>query len=220
MVNTALLPAIREAIKQNEIGSASPYCLSFACLGSSGASFGIFQGDTNVNQTARAALMAILQSQAIDINTINRIMKLLGQACPNGNPLTPDDAELANSVLVSDSDKIAVDAMDDRLLQIVLGELDSCIAAAQTRNTSLDPTSLLYIALWVNMTGAPATLNRWLRGEAVLDLASPAGPTVTPQNLEIYLQANTYFRIHPKNFVHMQQSVQCGARFLPAMAVV
>ena len=62
MVDTALIPAITAAIKTNEIGNASPYALSYAELGASGASFGIFQGDTNVNHTARATLLQALQA--------------------------------------------------------------------------------------------------------------------------------------------------------------
>jgi hypothetical protein len=72
----------------------------------------------------------------------------------------------------------------------------------------------LYIALWVNMTGAPDTLCKWLSGTQEVGLAPPAGAVVTPQNLESYLQANTYFRLHPKNFVHMQDSVLAGAALL------
>ena len=62
MVDTALFPAIRAAIKQNELGNASPYCLSYARLGQSGASFGIFQGDTNVNPLARSTLTDVLNA--------------------------------------------------------------------------------------------------------------------------------------------------------------
>ena len=40
MVDKSLLPAIRETIKQNEIGSRTPYELSYARKGKSGASFG------------------------------------------------------------------------------------------------------------------------------------------------------------------------------------
>ena len=53
MVDPDLIPAIKEAIKQNEIGDQSPYKLSYARLGVSGASFGVFQGDTNVSDVAR-----------------------------------------------------------------------------------------------------------------------------------------------------------------------
>lgn len=220
MVDTALLPAIREAIKQNEIGNTSPYCLAFACLGASGASFGIFQGDTNVNHTARATLAGIMQAQPIETHAITRVIGLLSQPCPHGNPLSPEDARDVNDALASDQGRSAVDAMDGNLLQVVLGELDSSISAAQSRQLTIDPIAQLYICLWVNMTGAPTTLNKWLSGEATLGLSAPAMPTVTQHQLETYLQANSYFRIHPKNFVHMQQSVSAGAALLPSPVMV
>jgi hypothetical protein len=216
MVDTSLLPAIREAIKQNELGNASPYKLSFACLGQSGASFGIFQGDTNVNHTARATLLQILRDAGVDTATVTRILAAVSQPCPNGNPLAEADAALVDDALASAAGKAAVDAMDDTLLQIVLHELDSSIAAAATRQLAIDPAALLYIALWVNMTGAPTTLNGWLAGGQALGLAPPPGPMVTPLNLESYLQANSYFRLHPRNFVHLQDSVKAAQPLLPA----
>jgi hypothetical protein len=216
MVDTALLPAIREAIKQNEIGDASPYCLSYACLGASGASFGIFQGDTNVNHTARATLRQALVTAGAAADAIDRIMAAVSQACPNGNPLDAEDTETANDALAAASGQALVDQMDATLLRVVLGELDTCIAAASGRGQTIDPPALLYIALWVNMTGAPDTLNKWLAGTQEVGLAPPVGPTVTLQNLQNYLQANTYFRLHPRNFVHMQDSVAAGTALLPA----
>jgi hypothetical protein len=215
MVDIALLPAIREGIKQNELGNASPYQLSYACLGASGASFGIFQGDTNVNHTARATLVTILQQAGADQDTVNRILAAVSQACPNGNPLSDGDTALANAALGSPGGSALVDQMDATLLGIVLNELDSCIAAARTRALTIEPKALLYIALWVNMTGAPDTLNKWLSGTQEVGLASPVGPVVTSLNLERYLQANTYFRLHPRNFVHMQDSVAAAVAKLP-----
>jgi hypothetical protein len=216
VVHQTLVPAIREAIKQNEIGHASPYCLSYACLGASGASFGVFQGDTNVNHAARATLMQALQASEAGANAISRIIAAVSQACPSGNPLSPEDTELADSALASPAGTALVDAMDADLLHIVLGELDACIAAAASRTQTIDPAALLYIALWVNMTGAPDTLCKWLAGTQEVGLAPPVGPTVTRHNLESYLQANTYFRLHPKNFVHMRDSVKAAAALLPA----
>ena len=67
MVDMALIPAIKEAIKQNEIGDASPFQLSYARLGASGASIGVFQGDTNVSHTARATLAAALRAAGIEV---------------------------------------------------------------------------------------------------------------------------------------------------------
>ena len=74
MVDTALIPAIKEAIKQNEIGNASQYELSYARLGTSGASFGVFQGDTNVSHAARATLAAALRARGADEGTVTRIL--------------------------------------------------------------------------------------------------------------------------------------------------
>src|SRR5207253_5742633 len=101
MVDTALIPAIKEAIKQNEIGNASPYQLSYARLGASGASFGVFQGDTNVSHAARATLAAALRAADADQSAVTRILGLVSQPCPNGNPLSPEDTGLANGALSS-----------------------------------------------------------------------------------------------------------------------
>jgi len=217
MVDTALIPAVKVAIQQNELGNASPYCLSYACLGASGASFGIFQGDTNVNHVARDTLRQALQTAGVADDACDRIIAAVSRPCPNGNPLSQDDTTLANGALASAAGKAMVDAMDGRLLQVVLGELDTCIAAAATRQQTIDSVALLYIALWVNMTGAPDTLNKWLSGTQEVGLVPPVGPTVTQQNMENYLQANTYFRLHPRNFVHMQDSVQVAVPSLPAV---
>jgi hypothetical protein len=215
MVDTALVPAIKEAVKQNEIGNASPYCLSYARLGASGASFGIFQGDTNVNHTARATLVRVLQAANADSGATNRILAAVSQACPDGNPLSDDDTACANDALSSDAGRALIDAMDGSLMDVVLGELDTCIAAAGARSLTIAPEALLFIALWVNMTGAPDTLNKWLGGTQEVGLAPPVGPIVTSQNIQNYLQANTYFRLHPRNFVHMQDSVRAAVAQLP-----
>jgi hypothetical protein len=218
MVDPAMQPAILKAIHSNELGSASPYCLSFAGLGSSGASFGLFQGDTNVNHTARAVLAQALAAAGVDAATAGRIMAAVGQACPRGNPLSAEDTQAANDALACDAGRALVDKMDGALLQIVLGELDSCIAASARVGQTLAGEAQLYIALWVNMTGAPTTLNAWLSGSTEVGMAPPPGPQVTALQIENYLQANTYFRLHPHNFVHMQQSVQSAVDLLPAPA--
>lgn len=215
MVDTTLLPAIKEAIKQNELGSASPYCLSYARLGASGASFGVFQGDTNMNHVARDTLRQALVAAGAAADICDRIIAAVSKACPDGNPLSPEDTGTANDALASTAGRALVDAMDQRLLSVVLGELDSAIAAAGVRQQTIDPVALLYITLWVNMTGAPDTLNKWLSGTQEVGLAPPVGPTVTQQNIENYLQANVYFRLHPRNFVHMQDSVQAAQPLLP-----
>jgi hypothetical protein len=215
MTNPAMVPAIRAAIQANELGSVSPYCLSYAKLASSGASFGIFQGDTHVNATARATLTNVLQAAGADAPTIQRIMAAVSQACPNGCPLSPADAALTDAALSSAAGRALVDAMDGKLLAVVEAELDSSVAAAANGNLTIAPVALLYIALWVNMTGAPNTLNQWLDGVTELGLPPPAGPIVGQSDIETYLQATTYFQLHPRSFLHMQQSVQAGVPLLP-----
>ena len=201
MPDLALVPAIREAIKQNEIGNASPYRLSYACFGASGASFGVFQGDTNVNETARETLVRALQASGAAPEAIARIMAAVSQRCPNGNPLSQADSITADAALSSDDGRTLVDEMDAGLLRVVLNELDSCIAAAASRNHTIEPGALLYIALWVNMTGAPDILSKWLAGTQEVGLAPPVGPVVVRQDVESYLEATTYFRFHPRYFV-------------------
>ena len=81
-----------------------------------------------------------------------------------------------------------------------------------------DAAALLYIALWINMTGAPGMLNQWLLGTPELGVAPPAGPSVTRVNVESYLHASCYFRLHPRNFTHMSDSVDAGLVVLLAGA--
>jgi hypothetical protein len=219
MVDTALVPAIKQAVRTNELGPASPYQLSYARRGGSGASFGACQGDTNTNQTARNTLTAVLQAAGADSATIDRIMGLVTQPCPNGNPLSAADAALANAALSSATGRPLVDQMDEGLLQTVLDALDSCIATAAGRNLTIDPTALLYIALWVNMTGAPTTLRQWLAGTSVHGVAAPAPPTVRVDDIEAYLQATAFFAANPRNFQHLQQSVAAGIPLLPGAGV-
>lgn len=215
MVDTALVPAIKEAIKQNEIGNASPYRLSYARLAKSGASFGIFQGDTNVNHTARAALAAALRAGGADEDRVTRIIGLVSQPCPNGSPLSPEDAAFADDALASTAGRQVVDAMDGELLQVVLHGLDTCIAAAEGRSLAIQPVALLYMALWINMTGPPGVLSKWLGGSAELGLSPPIA-AVSRQSIESYLHATSFFTLHPKNFVHLQESVKAAVPTLPS----
>jgi len=213
MVDASLYPAIRAAIRANELGNISPYQLSYARLGASGASFGIFQGDTHVNPLARSTLQSILTAAGGAPASVSCIMGLVSQACPNGNPLSPADTAFANQALNSPAGQAAVDAMDDQLMQTVLNGLDGCIAASGT--TPITGEALLYMALWINMTGAPTTLKLWLGGQTVSGVPAPAGPSVEPADIEAYLKASAYFTAHPQNFAHMQASVATGVPLLP-----
>jgi hypothetical protein len=215
MVDKSLLPAIRETIKQNEIGSRTPYELSYALKGKSGASFGFMQGDTNAQSLARTTLTNVLSAAGASQTAITRIMTAVSRALPNGNPLSADDTKLANSALASAAGKKLVDAMDMQILSGVLSDVDVCIAAGLSRKVTIDPLALLYIAPWINMSGAPSLLKTWLAGAPALGLQPPSPPNVTAEEMETYLQATAYFQANPKNFVHYRECVALGAKLLP-----
>ena len=214
MVDAALYPAIRAAIQQNELGDTSPYRLSYARLGRSGASFGIFQGDTDVNPLARSTLTDVLNAAGIADDAVATLLAAVSRPLPAGNPLSPDDSALVDGALASAFGQPIVDQMDGQLMQTMLAGLDSCIAASGQR--PIDPTAQLYMALWVNMTGAPTTLCKWLEGTEIAGLPpGPAGATVSAADLENYLQASAYFRENAGHFAHMQASVAAGVPLLP-----
>ena len=121
MVDTSLLPAIKETIKQNEIGNKTPYELSYALKGKSGASFGFMQGDTNVQPLARDTLKKALSAAGASSAAITRIMTAVCQALPHGNPLSAADTKLANDALSSAAGRKLVDAMDMAILGDVEG---------------------------------------------------------------------------------------------------
>lgn len=205
MVDTTIFPALRAAIKQNELGTASPYCLSYARLGQSGASFGIFQGDTNVNPLARSTLTDVLNAAGTDDAKVGAIVAALSRPLPDGCPLHPDDRAAADAALAAEFGQTIVDQMDEQLMQTVLHGIDACLAVRP-----IDPAAQLYLALWINMTGAPTTLLTWL--------AQTDGRSVSAAALEGYLQNTAYFRENPKNFAHLQASVATGAALLPVSA--
>jgi len=218
MVDQALVPAITATIRQNEIGDASPYVLSFARLGKSGASFGFMQGDTNVSSLARGTLQQVLASAGVGADAITRIMGELSRPLPGGNPLDSDDTATVNAALASQAGRGLVDNMDQTLLQTVLDGLDSATIAAATAGLTLAPIVNLYIAPWINMTGPPTLMNLWLKGAPALGVPPPTPPEVETDNIVSYLQATAYFQAHPRNFAHLQQCVAVGARDLPADA--
>lgn len=215
MVDPALYPAIRAAIRQNELGNTSPYRLSYARLGQSGASFGVFQGDTNVNPLARATLTDVLNAAGVADAAVAAVLAAVSRPLPAGNPLSPSDTALVNGALASAFGQPIVDQMDDRLMQTVLTGIDSCLAASSER--PIDPAAQLYMALWINMTGAPTTLSRWLEGTEITGLAPPDGTSVSAADLENYLQASAYFRDNPGHFPHMRASVAAGVPLLPVV---
>ena len=216
MVDPSLLSAVRAALRENEIGNQSPYVLSYAELGNSGGSFGVFQGDACVDPNARAALKQVLVAASVNQATITRIVNAVSQPCPNGSPLSPADQRTADDALNSTQGRAIVDAMDEKTLQVILSELDSSIIAAQSANRRLDPGSQVSIALWVNMTGAPTALNEWVEGATIGGVAPPAAAMVTRDDVRRYLKGTKFFTLHPKNLIHFEASVDKGLGALPA----
>jgi hypothetical protein len=214
MTDPAMLPAIRAAIKANEIGTGDPYALSFAKKGDSGASFGIFQNDTAANSQALDALNSILQTAGLPAEQVQRIIGLVNKPCPT-DPLTSDDEAAADAALSSYAGKQAVDALDDRRLTVVCGYLDQSV---QSSVYPIEGEAQLGICMWCNMTGAPTTLLTWLGGSSVDEAGGtvdPPGNPVSFDDLTRLLKNATFFVNNPDNWQHFADSADEGAKLLP-----
>jgi len=217
MVAQALIPAIRETVKTNEIGGDTPYKTSFARKGTSGTSFGFMQGDMNKRPDAVAALRNALDAAGVNAAAAARLVQALSGPQPGGNPLSAADTKTVNDALAGAGGRPLVDTLDMTILQGVLDNLDGCIAAAAGRALEVEPMALLYMAPWINMTGAPTTLKKWLGGTPVDGLPPPPpAPMVTAEHMDGYMRAQKFFRENPKNYTHFTDSVKAGARFLPS----
>lgn len=207
------ISAIKAAIRANELGNISPYQLSFAKKGSSGASFGVFQGDMHANGSVRETFANVLKAASVDAPTIARLTAVLSAPCPEGNPLSSQDTTMVNAAL-SGPGRTLVDEMDDTLLQTVLAHVQQAIDAASAKGFTIDPVAQIDIALWCNMTGAPDSLCKWIGGQTTMGVPAPQGPVVVQANLETYLGKTAFFQANPKNFAHFRQSVAVGAAIL------
>jgi hypothetical protein len=218
MPDEGLKPALRAALRMHEIGGASPYQLSFAGKGNSGASFGFMQGDLAAGQPeVTGTFSGILADAGMDQATIDGFMSRLAVHLLE-NPLTPQETARINAALLNSKDK--VDAMDETILRSVYDGLDGCIAAAQQAGRSIAPEAQIYMALWINMTGPPSKLLIWLHGgDPHLNKPVPAaGPTISAGDIRTYLQATDYFVNNPRNFMHMVESVAAGTAVLTGAA--
>jgi hypothetical protein len=217
MPDPSMMPAIRAAVRANELGAGNPYKLSFALLGSSGASFGIFQADTAHNSNAVATLRAVLQGASMDPGRINAILSVLTVPCPT-DPLSAGDEADVNAALASTQGQALVDAMDGRTLATITADLDTATAAASDAGNSINPDAQLAICLWCNMSGAPTLMLTWLGGAAVTEpggtVAAPGNP-VTMADMQRYLLRSAFFTNHPRNWAHFSASVAAGVVLLP-----
>jgi hypothetical protein len=203
-------------MRMHEVGTSSPYQLSFAAKAKSGASFGFMQGDLAASQpVVQRTFHAVLAADQIPENTINDFAQRLSIHLI-ANPLSASETATVNNALNAHRD--LVDAMDDAILSGVFGGLDKCLQQATAHGRSIQPIAQLYMAMWINMSGPPTTLLRWLGGEIpALRLPVDRAPQVIDKAaIESYLQATDYFVENPRNFAHMQQSAAAGAALLPA----
>ncbi len=214
MPEDALKPGLRTALRLHEIGDSSPYQLFFAGKSKSGASFGFMQGDMaagqpEVQQTFRQALAA---AGAVP-NAIASMEKRLSVHLI-ANPLDFAETTQVNGALLAG--RRLVDAMDETILQKVYDSLDTCIAEASASGRSIAPKALIYMALWINMTGPPTKLLIWLAGgDPVLRRpVPPPGQEVDGPTMETYLQATDYYIENPGNLPHMLQCAAAGAAVL------
>jgi hypothetical protein len=215
MPDDAVKPALRKALRLNEIGNASPYRLSFAGKANSGASFGFMQGDLNANQPiVKSTFQQALAAAGIPQDKRAALTQQLSGHLAH-NPLTQADTDLVNAALLAS--RALVDAMDEAILQSVYGNLDRCTDTAQDAGRAIDPVALIYMALWINMSGPPTSLLKWLEGEdpGLAEPVPPAADVVDEDSIEAYLKATSYFVNNPGNFPHIVQSAEAGAELLP-----
>ena len=215
MPESNMLPAFLDAFRVNEIGSKSPLEILFAAKGQSGGSFGAMQGDLaagqkNVTKTFRDCLAAAGVPKA-------KIDSLIAKLAVHvtSNPLSAADTKLVNEALRAGKD--LVNRMDEEILQDVFEDLDTCIATAAGAGRTIEAATQLYIGLWINMTGKPSTLLTWLEGGNP-GLSKPipkAGKVVDVPAIQTYLKATKFFVQNTKNFAHMVESVDAGAKLLP-----
>ena len=214
MPDETLKPALRMALRLHEIGDASPYQLSFAGKGKSGASFGFMQGDMEAGQPeVRPTFHDALAAAGIDEPTIAGFAAQLSVpliTCP----LATADRDTVNAALLAGS--ALVDAMDEQILGKVYDSLDTCTARATAAGRGIAAKGLIYMALWINMTGPPSTLLVWLGGgvPAMRKPVPPAGAVVDGPAMETYLGATDYFVENPGNMPHMLQCAAAGAATL------
>jgi hypothetical protein len=216
MLDESVKPAIRTALRLHEIGDKLPYRMFFAGKGKSGGSFGFMQGDlaagqSNVTATFRAVLAAALvpaaKADSVIVALSVHVLK---------NPLTASDTKLVNDALNSSEGRSLVDMMDEQILSSVYKGLNACIAAAASAGRTIEPKALIYMAMWINMSGPPTNLLKWVAGKSV-SMAAPlpkAPIAVNGTAMEGYLRATNYYSENPGNLPHVMQCAAAGMAVL------
>jgi hypothetical protein len=217
MPEDKLKPALRLALRLHEIGSASPYRLFFAGKGKSGASFGFMQGDLAAGQQeVKDAFTKALAAAGLASVIAGLLARLSVHLVTN--PLSPTETSQVNDALAASS--ALIDAMDEKILAKVYAALDLCVAAAASAQRTILPAPLIYMALWINMTGPPTKLLTWLKGgnPTLRTPVSSPDPVVDVEAIELYLKATDYYVENPGNFPHMVQCAAAGAALLEHLA--
>lgn len=200
---------ISTALRLHEIGNESPYRISFAGKGNSGGSFGFMQGDLAANQAVVGpTFLRVLEAAGIPAATAESLKSRLSVHTAV-NPLSPQESALVNNALDSPTGHKLVDEMDRAILGNVFDDVRKCIATANENERCISLKALLYIAMWINMSGPPSTLLKWLKGmDVILDyhvtVPSP-GDIVDGIAMESYLQKTHYFSANPANFKRLRQ---------------
>ncbi|HSU04890.1 MAG TPA: hypothetical protein VLI93_04900 [Acetobacteraceae bacterium] len=209
---SALDSGLRAAVRMNEIGDASPYKLSFAGKGKSGASFGFMQGDMAAGQPiVHAAFRAALEAADVPPETITSLAQRLSVPLIF-NPLDPENTALVNNALDAPAGREQVDAMDRTIFDQVCTSLDKCVEVAQASGRQIMPKAQIYMLLWINMTGPPTTLLSWLAGNPVTlaKLVPRPGPTIDGDAMHAYLAATSFYTENPQDLPHILLSAAAG----------
>jgi len=216
MLDDSIKPAIRRALRLHEIGDKSPYRVFFAGKGKSGGSFGFMQGDlaagqSNVTQTFREVLAAsgVTQPRAKSIEAALSVHVVK-------NPLSASDTKTVNNAMDAPAGRVLVDKMDEQIIAGVYAGLNKCIAAATSSGGTIEPKALVYMAMWINMSGPPTKVLTWLAGKSV-SMATPlakAPLNVDGLAMEGYLRATSYYSENPGNLPHAMQCAAAGMTML------
>ena len=140
----------------------------------------------------------ILSKESFSTNSVHLIK----------NPLSLADTSSINAALLNGSP--LVDTMDKQILADLFSQLTKCIQTATSSGRAIEGKALVYMALWINMSGPPTRLLDWLKGmDPGLTRPIPtAGTTIDGPSMELYLQATSYYSENPDNF---PQILRCAA---------
>jgi hypothetical protein len=210
MMDADVLAGLKAALRDHEISNGSPYSLYFAGKAKSGGSFGFMQGDLAARQEqAASAFKTCLERANFTQQEIGRYIGLLSVPCPD-NPLTQAETSRVNRALTDAAD--VVDSMDQKIFEKVSSHVEKCIDAAAGAGRKINAEALIYMALWINMTGYPDRLIEWLKGGQPQMVKRPdvAPATVDGAAMKNYLGCTDYYTKNPRNFQRLQECVTRG----------